>query len=241
FRKILLQPLHGLTHLRGGFQRVGAGALRNGQRSGRLVVQQAPQRVGTGAKLDTPNIADARDLSVLGRANDDVAELFFAAQASLRVDQQLKGSTVRARRRSTQHARGYLDVLFANCLNHIRRCQIVRSKLIGVQPDAHAEIPGAENLHVADTGKTVELVFHLEYGEIRKVQRVVAVVRGNQVNHHQQVRRSFLGGNTEALNLFGKSRQSLRYAVLYLHLGFVEVGAETESDRQRHYPIGRSL
>src|SRR6202040_3591233 len=112
----------------------------------RFIVQQASKCVRTGTQLDTAQVADARNLAVLGGAHDDAAEFFLGREASLGVYKQLKRCAPRVCRRSTKYTRGDLHVLLANRLDHVRGRQTVRSQLVWVEPYAHAEIASAEDL-----------------------------------------------------------------------------------------------
>jgi len=61
------------------------------------------------------------------------------------------------------------------------------------------------------------------------------------MHNHQQIRRGFFRGYAEALDFLRQSRQRLRHTVLHLHLGFVEVGTQSEGDRQSHHAVGGGL
>ena len=225
----------------GSLERVRTGPLRNRQCCGRLVIQQTSECVRAGTQFDAAQIADARDLAILGSAHNDVAEFFLRRETALRVYEQLKRCAPRICRRSAKHARRDLHVLLANGLNYVRRRQVVRSQFVWVEPHAHAEIACAEDLYVADTREAAQLVLHLENSQIRQVQHVVTVVRRLQVHDHQQIRRGFFRGYTEALDFLRQSRQRLRYTVLHLHLRFVEVRAQSEGNRQSHHAVGCGL
>ena len=85
----------------------------------------------------------------------------------------------------------------------------MRGEFVGVEPHAHAEISRAEDLYIADTAEAAQLVLHLEDGQIRQVQHVVAIVWRLQVHNHEQVRRSFFRGYAKALHLLWQSRERL--------------------------------
>ena len=229
--KGFFEALHGLANLERGFEGVGAGTLGNGKSGGRFVVEKAAEGVGAGAEFDATDIADAGDLAVFGSTNDDVGEFVFGGETALGVDEELEGGAVIAGRRSTENAGSDLNILLANGVDDIGGGEIVRGELIGVEPHAHAEIAGAEDLHVANTGKTVEFVFDLKNGEVGEIESVVTTIGRNEVNDHEEVGRSFFGGDAETLNFLRKAWERLRDAILDLDLSFVEVGAQAERDR----------
>ena len=225
------EALHGLANLERGFEGVGAGTLGDGKSGGRFVVEKAAQGVRAGAEFDATDIADTGDLAVFGSANDDVGEFVFGGETALGVDEELKGGAVIARGRSTEYSGSDLNILLANGIDDIGGGEIVRGELIGVEPHTHAEIAGAEDLYVANTGKAVEFVLHLENGEVGEIESVVTTIGRNEVNDHEEVGRSFFGGYAETLNFLRKAWERLRDAILDLDLSFVEVGAQAERDR----------
>ena len=201
-----------------------------------LVVEQAAQRVAARSELEAGDVREARDLSLLRRADDDVAELLFRRQPALRVDRELE-RRVRRRRRRAEHAGRHLDVLFADRAHDVGRRQLARGQPIRIEPDAHAVFAGAEDLHGADARQARQLVLHLQERVVRQVEHVVAVVRRDQVHDHQEVGRRLFGRHADALHVLRQARQRLRHAVLHLHLRVVEVGAERERDGQRQRAV----
>ena len=61
------------------------------------------------------------------------------------------------------------------------------------------------------------------------------------MHHHGQVGRGLVDGHTEALHFSGQSRHGAGDAVLHLHLGLVQIGAEGESQGQGHLAVGSAL
>ncbi len=145
------------------------------------------------------------------------------------------------RRLRAEHAGGDLHVLLANRANDVGRRQPARRQPIGIEPDAHAVLAGAEHLRAAHAGDARQLVLHPQVGEVREIQLVVAAVGRDEVHDHDEVRRGLLGHDADALHLGRQPRQRLRHAVLHLHLRVVEVGAEREGDGQRHPAVGCRL
>ena len=64
------------------------------------------------------------------------------------------------RRRRAEDAGRDLDVLLANRANDVGRRQPARRQPIGIEPDAHAVLAGAEHLRAADAGDARQLVLH---------------------------------------------------------------------------------
>ena len=94
-REVLLQLLHRLADVAGELQRVGAGRLEDRNRDGVLVVEQAAQiAYCLRAELDTRDVAQAHDLAVRARLDDDVAELLLVGQTALRIDRPAGTATV---------------------------------------------------------------------------------------------------------------------------------------------------
>ena len=59
------------------------GRLEDGERDGRLVVEQRAQRVAARAEFDAGDVAQPRDLAVSPDLHDDVAELLLGDEAAL--------------------------------------------------------------------------------------------------------------------------------------------------------------
>jgi hypothetical protein len=85
-------------------------------------------------------------------------------------------------------AGGHLHVLLADGAHDVGRGQLPRRQLVGIEPDAHAVLAGAEDLHAADTRNARQLVLHLQVREVRQVQHVIALVGRDEVRHQQEVR-----------------------------------------------------
>jgi hypothetical protein len=214
--------------------------LQHGDRGGRLVVEQAAQRIDAGAHLDAGDVAQPRHLPFRRGTDDDVAELLFRRQPALGVNQQLEGAVARCRRR-TKHAGGNLDVLLANHAHDVGRRQPPRRQPIGIQPDAHAVLAAAEHLHVTDAINAAQLVAHLQECVVGQIQHVVAFVGRYQVDDHQEVRVRLLGGDADALHFDRQPRLRLGDTILHLDLRDVRIGAERKREGQRQRAIGRRL
>ncbi|MNW82079.1 hypothetical protein D3C86_112040 [compost metagenome] len=239
-REVFLQ----LVHLAANFVRdvdgIGAWALEDRNGHCRLVVQQRTQRVLAGAQLNASDVFEASDFTVVACANNDVLELFLADQSALSVDRQLEALGIRGRGRTELTGRD-LTVLFTNCRDHISRRQIARSGLVRVKPDTQRVVAHTEQLYVADTVQTSELILDVEDCVVGQVEHVVALVRGGQVHNHGQVGRRFVDGDTDARHFLGKLRLGAGHTVLHLHLGVVQVSAQGKGDGQGDLAVGGRL
>ena len=61
------------------------------------------------------------------------------------------------------------------------------------------------------------------------------------MHHHGQIRRGLVDRHAEALHLGGQGRHGTCHAVLYLHLGIVQIRAEREGDGQGQLAVGGGL
>ena len=239
FREVGLQALHGVAHRLRHIEGVGPRALDDLQGHRRLAVQQAAQRVGIGAHLDTGHITQARDLAVIAGADDDVAKLLFIRQAPEGIDRDLeRRSGIRC---LADRAGRHLHVLLAHGGDDIAGGQATGGDQVRVEPQAHAVFTRAPHQHIVDPRQARQLIAHLQVGIVGDVERVITLVGGQQVDHHEDVRRGFLRDHAQALHLFGQARQSPRHTVLHLDLGHVRVGALGEGRGQDHAAIGGRL
>src|SRR5205807_9145346 len=72
---------------------------------------------------------------------------------------------------------------------------------------------------------------------VAQVERVVAPVRGSEVDDEREVGGGLDGVDAETAHLFGQARQRLRDAVLDLDLRTVDVGADLEGHRERERTV----
>ena len=118
-----------------------------------------------GAELDAADVGEARDLATVAGLHHDLAELLGLEQAAEGVDRVLELDALR-HRRLADAAGGHLHVLLAERLQHVAGGHVARGELLGIEPDAHAVVAGAEELGVADAGQTRQRVLHLDGGEV---------------------------------------------------------------------------
>ena len=119
-RKIRRQVLHRVLDFRRRCQRVGARPLEDPERHGRLAVEIGVGDVVLGAKLDAGHIPKQDQPAVLGRLDDDVAEVARVLETALGRHRVLEGRS-RIRRRRADRAAGHLNILIAQRLHDIAR------------------------------------------------------------------------------------------------------------------------
>ena len=239
-RERLLQAGHRGADIVRCLNRIRAGPLKHADRDGIFVVEQAAHRVAIGADLHASDVADARDLAVRRRANDDIRELFFRRQPPLRINGQLERRIAR-RGGSAEDAGGDLKVLLADGAHDVRRRELSRREFVRIEPDAHAVLARAEHLRASHSGQSRQLVLHAQVREVREIQHVVSRIGREQMHDHDEVGRGLLCRHPDPLHFRRQPRQRLRDAVLHLHLRVVEVRADGERDGQRHAAVGRRL
>ena len=89
--------------------------------------------------------------------DDDVLELLDLVEAAGDVERVLEGLRLR-RRRHADLAGGDLLVLALERLDDVLRGERARLQLVGVEPDPHRILAGAEHVDVADARQARELV-----------------------------------------------------------------------------------
>ncbi|MNS26849.1 hypothetical protein D3C72_587850 [compost metagenome] len=238
--EVLLQLGHLRPHFVGDLDGVGAWALEDRDGHRRLVVQQRTQGILAGTEFDPGDVLQAGDFAIGTGADDDVLELFLIDQATLGVDRQLEAGRTRGGW-GAQLAGGHLAVLFADRSHHITGGEVARSGLVRVQPHAQRVVAHAEQLHIAHAAQARQLVLDVEDGVVGQVEHVVAVVRRGQVHDHGQVGRGLVDGDTDAGHFLWQLGLGTGDAVLHLHLGVVQVGAQGKGDGQRQLAVSGGL
>jgi hypothetical protein len=205
-------------------------ALAPGNRYGRSTVQHAAQCIVVRAQLQPRDVAQVRGLAVRAVLDHDVLELLLGLQPSLRIDDVLEFRS-RERRLTADLAGGDLDVLFAHGVQDFFDVHVARRDLGWIEPQPHRIVARSEHPDVAHARQTRQHVSDLNDRVIAQVQRVVAAVRGLQENDHGEVRRAFLGDESQLTHHLRQPRLGLGDAVLGLYLRDVEIGSELESHR----------
>ena len=141
-------------------------------------------------------------------------------------------------RRPVELAGGDLHVLAAQGRDHVVRGQIERLQPVGIEPDLHGIVAGAENgqrAHPLDAG---EHVGDFQVGVVRHEQRAARIVRRIEVHHRQDVGRALIDGDADLLHRRRQPRDGGGDAVLHLHLRGIEIGADVEGDGDVELAIG---
>ena len=141
-------------------------------------------------------------------------------------------------RRLIEHAGRNLDVLALQCVGDVVGGQAERLHAIGIEPHPHGVVACAEHGDRADAVDARDRVGHFERGVVGDEQRVARLVRRVEVHDHHQVGRRLLHGDADIAHVGGQARVGDGDAVLHLHLGDVQIGAELEADRDRKATVG---
>src|SRR5262249_14784384 len=102
-----------------------------------------------------------------------------------------------------------------------------------IEPGAHAVLPLTEEVYQAHAGRPGQGVEYVDLGVVTQVKRVIAAVRGNQVDSQEDVGRLHLDVDPLLVHALGQLRHGELHAGLYEHQGHVNVRADLEADRQR--------
>src|SRR5581483_6792496 len=123
----------------------------------------------------------------------------------------------------------------------VARGQPQRLQAVGVEPDAHGVVAGAEHDQRADAVDARDRVGDLDGGVIRYEQGVARVVRRIEVHDHHDVGRALVHRHADVTHVGRQARLRDGDAVLHLHLGDVEVSADVEGDVDGEAPVGRRV
>ena len=112
-----------------------------------------------------------------------------------------------------------------------------RLQTVGIEPDPHRIVAAAEHDDRADALDARERVLDLERGVVGDEQRVARLVGRQHVHDHHQVGRGLGDGDADVAHVSRQARQRGRDAVLHLHLGDIEIGADIERHADREAPV----
>src|ERR1051326_6166692 len=116
--------------------------------------------------------------------------------------------------------------------------QTQRLQAVRVEPCAHGIIAAAEHDDRADPVDAGERIDDLERRVIGDEQRVARFVGRIEMHDHHDVGRAFGDRDADIAHVLRQARLGDRDAVLHLHLGDIEVGAEVEGHRNREAAVG---
>ena len=123
----------------------------------------------------------------------------------------------------------------------VGRGQAERLQAIRIEPDAHRIIAAAEHRDRADAVDAGQRIGDFERGVIGDEQRVARLVGRIKVHDHHQVGRGLGHRDADIAHVGRQPRLRDGDAVLHLHLGDVEIGAEIEADLDREAAVGRRV
>ena len=184
-RKPLGQPVHLLPHPPSGGQGVGAGQLEDGDRDALGGVEPARHVGVLGPQLDPGHVGQPHDpagpppglagpLARL-RLDDHLPEGRRVGQPAERGHRHLKvdlaGGGLLA-----ELPRGDLHVLLAEGSDDIRRRQAAGGQGVGIEPDPHRVVAGAQEGDVPDAVEPRQGVPHLDQGVVAQVEQIEAAV-----------------------------------------------------------------
>ena len=222
------------------FKRIGARRLEYADAGRGLLVERKQLAVGLRAQFDRADIAHARHVANVAGLDDDVLELTGVVEPAVDVQRILKRLAGR-RRRAADLAGGDLLALLLDRLDHVLRHQPARLQLVGIKPDPHRVLPGAEHRDVAHAWQPRQLVPQVDGGVIAQIETVIFCVRRGQRHEQQDRRRPLLHCDALVLHHLRQLRQCAGDAVLHQHLREVEVGTDLERHRQRVGAVGAAI
>ncbi len=174
-REALRQILHDMIDVVGDRERVRAGLQEDADQRCRLAADATDEFVVFRPQFDARNIAETKRRAVRIGAHDDVLEFAHIGKAALggdRVHQLL----VAAVRRLPDLAGGELRVLLGDRARQVAGRQPQLRQAVGLDPDAHRVILGAEDLHVGRAGDALQCVEHVQRDVIRDEQIAAAAI-----------------------------------------------------------------
>src|SRR5215467_3454146 len=199
---------------------------------GRPAIEPEILAEGLGAELVAADVPHPRDAPVCGGLDNHIRKRIRFAEPARDIERILKRLAVR-RRRHADLAGCHLLALLLQRLNDVLDVEPARLHLVGIEPDAHGILAGAEHGGIADAGQPRDFVLQSDGGEVAHIQAVVTPVRRCQRDDLQDRSRSFLHVHALHLHRLGQRRQRAGHPILHQHLREVEIGADLERDRQR--------
>ncbi len=127
------------------------------------------------AQFDASHVFDADNPGFRGFAQNDLFELFRRSQAALRANRVSEGLAFG--NRLAAHLPGGIDgVLGLNGADNFRDRHLQLGQLIGLHPEAHGVLAGAEDLNGADALHAGERVVQVDVGVVGQELRVIGAI-----------------------------------------------------------------
>ncbi len=184
-REALLDLFHQLLGAVGRFQGIGARHQVEGDESGRLAVEPTLHAVGLGAKFDTGNIPDTDNRAIRIGAQHDATEVLLALQPPLGAYRVGELLTLR-HRFGPDGPCGIDRVLRVDRVDDLRDRYVELGQLVGLDPQPHRILAGAEHGDAGDALDPRHLVVDVDVRIIGEEDVVVGAVRRVEREHEQR-------------------------------------------------------
>src|SRR6516164_7982611 len=236
WRKMFLQFLHLRQNFMLDRERVCPGLGIDEQSCRIAAIHVSRAAVIRGADLDATGVADPGHAPPVIRFKDYVGELLGRGQPAERFDIDLVSFVTRGWRLIEDTGRD-LQILCAQCREHLISTKVVCRDSVRIEPDAHGVLAGALELDIADTVQAREHVLHMQGCVVRQVQSVARFIRRVEVNGQKYTGYCLADLHAQALDVLWQARQCILHAVLGQHLRDVEVSADLERDGNRQVAV----
>ena len=232
----LLGFLHQRQRLVHGVDRVRVGQLVDGDDCCGRAVQAADLAVALRAELDARHVAHPYDRSVDVGAHDDVAEFLLGGEASLRAH-RVGELLPRGHRLAADLAGRVHRVLLLQRVEDLAHRDAELGERVGVDPEAHGVVSGAEDTDLTDAGHARHRVVDVDVRVVGEEERVVRTLRRVEREQRQRTGGRLLDGDAVLLNVERQLRLGLHVA--HLHQDLIGVGhrGDVEVDLQRHRAV----
>src|SRR5262249_35831625 len=145
---------------------------------------------------------------------DDAGELIGVFQSAERGDNVL-GNLSSGRRRLTDLAGWYLNILWLDKVGHILSVEILRRHLLWSEPQSHAVVALAQVSDVADARQTRKFVADLDGSVVAQFEIRATLVLGKKVDDQKNVWRFLFDGNATTFDQVRQDRFSERFTILH--------------------------
>ena len=189
------------------------------------------------AQFDSRHVANADNPGFGSFAKDDLLELLRRGEAALRANGV--GERLSFGNRFAAHlSRGVDRVLCLDCGDNLGNGDLQLGELVGLDPEAHGVLPGAEYLNRANAFQACELVVQVDVGVVGQEPGIISAFGRVQGDQHQGCEHRFLNGDAEIVDIGGELRRGLRFAALRENQVRIGVRGNVEIDDQPHLPVG---
>ena len=217
------------------FRGITSGGLEYQTTNARMSVQLTYIRVAVNAQFDIGNVFQLQHFAVFRASYHDFAELFGCLLTAF----VLHGVLVGLFGVLSERTRSRFDVLFGQCIDDIRRDELVLRHDIGFHPHTHGVVTPQHN-QLANPFQTKDFGFQVDTDVVTQKFFVVAVVgaaQGKYLKHGVLT----LDGRYTHLGYFGrKLTGSHCHTILHVHRRHVGIGSLTEVHHDFHRTgIGR--